>query len=303
MTDWRKVEIETYIDIESIRLIGENIFECWVKTTKGSYAFDNIQKKYNQKLGYQLCKYLIDCTNGEFAIKGIILYSNDGQIIEQGNLNIMEVEWTQIPPDSLANNIFGIVTGKFSRLDLEKENSTMMSAKWAFWLSVIIGLIITTILGTFAWRIKVDPFFSLVTIAYTIHPLCRYKFNYKKMKLNHNLLRRFIVMGLIMHCLFMICFYNNMTDYNHRIEKLSTYLKEANDYCMSNTESSANSPFTCILGYIKDKKDQEVSNVINRAETECNNKFTMYEYQVCIYEKLSNVNWVNQTNNKQQQRQ
>ena len=72
---------------------------------------------------------------------------------------------------------------------------------------------------------------------------------------------------------------------------------------MSNTESSANSPFTCILGYIKDKKDQEVSNVINRAETECNNKFTMYEYQVCIYEKLSNVNWVNQTNNKQQQRQ
>ena len=41
MTDWRKIEIGTYIDIESIEQIGESVFECWVKTTKGSYVFEN----------------------------------------------------------------------------------------------------------------------------------------------------------------------------------------------------------------------------------------------------------------------
>ena len=139
MTDWRKVGTETYIDIESINQIGESIFECWIKIKKGSNALDDIQKKYNLKLGSQLCKYLIDSSCNAFAIKEIAIYDINEQIIERGTLNIMEVEWTQIPQDSLVSNIYNVVTGKFSPLDLEYENSTMMSARGAFWLSVIIG--------------------------------------------------------------------------------------------------------------------------------------------------------------------
>lgn len=291
MTDWRKIEIGTYIDIENMEQIGENIFECWIKSEKGSYVFENTQRKYNIKIGYQLCKYLINCSSREFAIKGIILYSKDGQIIEQGNLNIMEVEWTQIPPDSLVNNILDIVTGKISYADLQNENN-LMNPHGSFWLSVIIGFIITAILGIFVWRIKVDPFFTLVTIAYTIHPLFRYKFNYKEMKLKHNLLRRFIIMGLTMHCLFMFGFYTNTTTYNNIYQNFVTNIQEGRYYCTKIAKYNDPPPLSCIINYIEnnryDESKYKMLNKLKNIEQECHKYYSTSEYTNCIGKNLQN---------------
>lgn len=300
MTDWRKIGIEIYIDLESINHIGENIFECWVKAIKSSYVFDNTQKKYNQKLGYQLCKYLIDTVNKTFAIKGIVLYDNKGQVIEQGNLNIMELEWTEIPPDSLASNIFDVVTGKISP-ELLQEYSEIMNPFLSVILVTIIGLLITGCLSIFIEGFYKHPLYPALVIAYTLHPIFRYKFNYNKMSEKHNLFRRFFVSLIIVHILFLIAYHGNkmaseganqnITDGQQEyiikqpLKTLSEYAKEGENYCL-NKGDFGNSPFTCIMGYIEENADVETLNIFHGVERRCEGIEPYYEYKNCVYREI-----------------
>ncbi len=90
-----------------------------------------------------------------------------------------------------------------------KTNNETMFPLWSFLLSIFISLIITISLGYFILDFYNNPLYPFVVISYTIHPLCRYKFDYKKMSEKHSLLRRLLLSFVIMHILRMIAFYGN----------------------------------------------------------------------------------------------
>ena len=160
MSDWRKIEIGTFIDIESINKIGENIFECWVKTTKGSYVFDNTQKKYNQKLGYQLCKYLIDYVEkyGMSKVAFVIIYSikNAAKSISSSKIvdvSIVDSENTKFNIDQISNisinSVFGI-SDYTPKIEINKKIPIL--------ICVLICVFILAIFGTLSLYLSIKSF-------------------------------------------------------------------------------------------------------------------------------------------------
>lgn len=114
MTDWRIVGKNTYIDIDSIVQVKNNIYECWILETNNGNGVITLKNNYNVDIDYSITQSLINILTKEALIKSVLIYNRNGDLIT--NLeDIMknQSEWFDIPPGCVADVAYNIILGKY----------------------------------------------------------------------------------------------------------------------------------------------------------------------------------------------
>ena len=79
----------------------------------------------------------------------------------------------------------------------------------SFLFATLIAIGMTMFLGIFIIDFYINPLYPFIIILYTVHPLCRYKFNYKAMAEHHSLWKRLVTSYIIVQLLRSIAMHAN----------------------------------------------------------------------------------------------
>lgn len=82
MTDWRIINKNTYIDIESFTEISQDVYQCWMKVNnEDSPQYQRLESMYKLCIGYSLQEILINCRTYNFSQKDCVFYNTSGKPI------------------------------------------------------------------------------------------------------------------------------------------------------------------------------------------------------------------------------
>ena len=205
MYDWRILSSDTFIDINSINLTKyDSTYELWQK----QYLKDPPQSIKNQ-YGKNLClmtKYYIDVKSKKIAtVAGIIYDWSCNQAYNNYELPLESLEWDSIPPGSNAAIAYDIINRTYM-----PPKCIILHPVISVFLSIVIGLILTYILGLFYLIDRENPLLFFTVITYTIHPFIRYALNIGITHLfGHSFWRRLIFSTLVYKIIWAIAMVGN----------------------------------------------------------------------------------------------
>jgi len=207
MYDWRILSTNTYIDINSINLTEyDSVYEYWVKTYYDqNQTMGNIVKKYGRDV-CMMIKYYIDTQTRKAATVAGIIYNYDcSKIYENYELPLESLEWDSIPPGSNAAIAYDIINRTYM-----PPKCIILHPVISVFLSIVIGLILTYILGLFYLIDRENPLLFFTVITYTIHPFIRYALNIEIAHLfGHSFWRRLIFSTLVYKIIWAIAMIGN----------------------------------------------------------------------------------------------
>lgn len=121
--NWIELGNKLYVDIDSIEQyiddngnIQKNQYTLWQKRLNdNSDLFKDIEKIYNKKVHYTLCKDILDVKTKKITPKAIIVYGMNGNVIKSFEFKDILMEWRSIVPDTVGEVEFEIVREYINR--------------------------------------------------------------------------------------------------------------------------------------------------------------------------------------------
>jgi len=118
--NWEQYDKKEYIDSDSIRpnldISGEIIpyeFTYWTKLLNdGSQYYKGIEQKFNKKVWYKLQQEIINCQKRTLALKSLIIYDTNSQVIFSLEKQFYEIEPISVVPDSVGEFLYNTICEK-----------------------------------------------------------------------------------------------------------------------------------------------------------------------------------------------
>lgn len=116
-----KDNIKTYIDDNNKKHKGQKVF--WTKTINNNdNLFPSIQKTLNKKISYVMAQQIVDLQRESITLKSVIVYAEDGEVIETYTNNDCELNWNSIAPNTNSALLYVIVKNQKYLNFLEYSN-------------------------------------------------------------------------------------------------------------------------------------------------------------------------------------
>ncbi len=280
MTDWRIINKNTYIDIDSFTELSPDVYQCWMKVKNDdSPQYQKLEQIYNLSIGYSLQEILINCKAYNFSIKDGLFYDTSGKLVFNFQLEYYQLEWTDIPPGSVAEVIYNIIVGNYTP---PKINPFI-----AFIESLIVGFFVTIFLGyifiPYFWK---HPLISTIFFAYLFYPWCKYCYNWGLAYKNiWHFIGRFILAHIVIFGLFNgIINFSNM----HLGHELQSSYNNSLKYCSGKNLFPAEFNI-CVDNYIKNSASSSVYSMYNNIYNKCyNSDLSNAEKSNCVHDNVIN---------------
>lgn len=106
---WEKISDKIYLDTAGISSgLRSGEYSFWTKELNdGGSDFVLAEKKYSQKIWYDLVRYSMDCSTRKFRLEEVLIYGLQNNLIATEIPKI--ATWNSIPPQSLAEDYMKLV--------------------------------------------------------------------------------------------------------------------------------------------------------------------------------------------------
>ena len=111
---WQQIDNKRYIDIDSIETYKTKydfeksvIYSFWIKSlnNKSNY-FNDIEKKYNKTVWYDVTRTLINCSDKTITTKSFVFYDLNSHVITSHEVPGYSLDWESIVPDSIGEEYY-----------------------------------------------------------------------------------------------------------------------------------------------------------------------------------------------------
>jgi len=108
--NWERISDKIYLDTSGIMSSGKtgSVYSFWTKELNdGGEDFVLSEKKYSQKVWYDMVRYSIDCSSRKFKIEEVLIYGLQHNLM--GIDSSAADGWHVIPPQSIAEDYLELV--------------------------------------------------------------------------------------------------------------------------------------------------------------------------------------------------
>ena len=174
MEDWRFIDNGELIDMDSIKEIEPNIYECFYCSYND---LEKINLKHNTNVSFVKQKLYIDVKKYKYSIMGIYAYKEDGTLISGQTLDRI-YEWLPYVKGSVIGLIASSIKGEILPVPpgFEPMNT---------FLAIILTIIVSfSIVFTIAMFFQFAPFYQqpathTIALSVALYTLFKYKFDFK----------------------------------------------------------------------------------------------------------------------------